>query len=170
MLKQYLEVGKIVGTHGVKGELRVNPWCDSPEFLSQFKTLYYFEGKEKIKVSCRPHKNIALVKIQGVDTVEDAQLLRGRILYIDRNDAKLPKGKNFVSDIIGCKVIDVDNSTQYGEITDVLKTGANDVYEVKDSDGNEYLIPVIEQVVIEKNIEDGCVLIRPLKGLFDDED
>ena len=66
MLKQYLEVGKIVGTHGIKGEVRVEPWCDSPSFLSKFKTLYFNQGKEEIKVSCRPHKNIALVKIADV--------------------------------------------------------------------------------------------------------
>ena len=170
MLKQYLEVGKIVGTHGIKGEVRVEPWCDSPAFLSKFKTLYLNEGKEEIKVSCRPHKNIALVKIADVDTIENAELLRGKVLYINRKDVKLPNGKHFVQDLIGCKVVDVDKGAEYGEITDVIKTGANDVYSVTSPEGREYLIPVIDDIVIEKKVEDGVILIRPMKGLLDDED
>ena len=171
MKKQYLEVGKVVGTHGVRGELRVNPWCDSPDFLSSFKVLYFDEGETKLKVNCRPHKNIVLVTVEGVATVEDAEKLRGKIFYIDRNDVKLPKGKHFVQDLIGCSVLDFDdNSVKYGEILDVFKTGANDVYTVKNDDGKEFFVPVIDSVVIEKNVDDGIVYIRPMKGLFSDED
>lgn len=170
MLKKYLEAGKIVGTHGIRGEVRVDPWCDSPAFLASFKTLYFNEGAEKIKVTSRPHKNITLIKINGVDTIEQAELLRGKVLYINRKDAKLPKGQHFVQDIIDCKVVDIDTNKEYGVITDVFKTGANDVYSLKGIDGKDYLIPVIEQVVIEKNVEDGVILIRPMKGLFEDED
>lgn len=170
MKKQFLEVGKIVGTHGVRGELRVNPWSDSPDFLTGFKALYFDEGGEKIKVKCRPHKNIVLMTVSGVDNVEEAEKLRGRILYIDRNDVKLPEGRNFVQDLIGCKALDADDKNiGYGEIKDVFKTGANDVYTVKKGD-KEYLVPVIDSVVVEKNVDEGYVLIRPMKGLFDDED
>jgi 16S rRNA processing protein RimM len=170
MLKQFLEAGKIVGTHGIKGELRVDPWCDSPAFLAQFKTLYFNEGADKIKVSSRPHKNIVLMKLKGVETIEQAELLRGKVIYINRKDVKLPKGKNFVQDLMGCKVVDIDNDTEYGTVVDVFKTGANDVYSVKSSEDKTYLIPAIDSVVIEKNVEKGVILIRPMKGLFDDED
>lgn len=170
MIKKFLEVGKIVGTHGIKGEVRVDPWCDSPAFLSQFKYLYLKEGQEKIKVNCRPHKNIALVKIKDVETIEQAELLRGQVLYIDRKDVKLSEGQHFVQDIVGCRVVDVDNGGEYGIVSDVFKTGANDVYSVKSGNGKDYLIPVIDDVVIEKNVDDGIILIRPMKGLFDDED
>ncbi len=169
MLKEYLEAGKIVGTHGIKGELRVEPWCDSPAFLAKFKTLYFAEGKEEITVTCRPHKNIVLMKIKGIETIEQAELLRGKILYINRKDVKLPKGKNFVQDLIGCKVVDIGNNTEYGTVADVFKTGANDVYTVKSPKGKDYLIPVIDSVVIEKNVEKGIILIRPMKGLFDED-
>ncbi len=169
-MKKFLEAGKIVGTHGIRGELRVESWCDSPEFLASFKTLYFGEGADKIKVKSRPHKNIVLMKLSGVDTIEDAELLRGRVLYIDRADVKLPEGVNFVQDLIGCKVVDADDSSVgYGVIADVFKTGANDVYTVRSGE-KEYLVPVIDDVVIEKNVEDGVVAIRPMKGLFDDED
>ena len=170
MLKQYLEIGKIVGTHGVRGELRVECWCDSPQFFSSFKKLYFNEGADKIDVTSRPHKNIALMKIKGVDTVEQADLLRGRVLYVDRKDIKLPKGTNFIQDIIGLEVTDVDTDVVYGKVTEVIKTGANDVYEVKGADGKAYYIPVIKDVVIETNPKKGKVLIKPMKGIFDDED
>lgn len=170
MLKQYLEIGKIVGTHGVRGELRAECWCDSPQFFASFKKLYFDEGKEALEVSSRPHKNIALVKIKGIDTVEQADLLRGRVLYVNRKDIKLPKGSNFIQDIIGLEVIDDDNGTVYGKVTEVIKTGANDVYEIKDSKGKAYYIPVIKDVVIETNPKKGRVLIKPMKGIFDDED
>lgn len=169
MKKQFLEVGKIVGTHGVRGELRVNPWSDSPDFLTGFKELYFDEGAEKIKVKCRPHKNIVLMTVSGVDTVEKAEQLRGKVLYINRDDVVLPEGRNFVQDLIGCRVLDADDKTvEYGEIADVFKTGANDVYTVK-KNGREYLVPVIDSVVVEKNVDEGYVLVRPMKGLFDDE-
>lgn len=169
-MKKYLEAGKIVGTHGIRGEVRVDPWCDSPAFLAQFKTLYLKEGQEKIKVTSRPHKNICLVKIKDVETIEQAEMLRGQIVYIDRKDVKLPKGQHFIQDLIGCKVVDADNGTEYGQLTDVFKTGANDVYTVKSPEGKDYLVPVIDEVVIEKNVEKGIILIRPMKGLFGDED
>lgn len=170
MLKQYLEIGKIVGTHGVRGELRVECWCDSPQFLSSFKKLYFNEGNDKIDVISRPHKNIALVKIKGVDTVEQADLLRGRVLYVNRKDIKLPKGTNFIQDIIGLEVVDVDTNEVYGKVTEVIKTGANDVYEVKDENSKAYYIPVIKDVVIETNPKKGVVIIKPMRGIFDDED
>ena len=87
MIKDYLEIGQIVSTHGIKGEVRLNPWCDSPEFVKKFKTLYRDEkGIKSFKiVSCRPHGNVAVLKIEGVDTVEDAQKLRNTILYHNKD-------------------------------------------------------------------------------------
>lgn len=169
MVKQYLEAGKIVGTHGLKGEVRIDPWCDSAGFLCKFKKLYYADGSEISVVSARPHKNIAIVLFKNINSVEQADLLRGKIVYINREDVHLPKNTYFIQDIIGLKVYDADNNTEYGEITDVLKTGANDVYQIS-KDGKNYLIPVIPDIVIETDIENGTLKIRPMKGIFDDED
>lgn len=169
MLKEYLEIGKIVGTHGIQGELRVECWCDSPEFIAGFKTLYFDRGNEKLSIKARPHKNIALVKIKGVETVEAADLLRGKILYMNRKDARLEKGSYFVQDLLGLEVRDINTDEIYGNISDVLKTGANDVYEVKNQEGKAYYVPVIPPVVKEVKPEDGFVLIEPMKGIFDDE-
>lgn len=169
-MEQYLEIGKVVSTHGLRGELRVDPWCDSPQFLCQFKTLYLKKGETKLSVGSRPHKTIAIVKAKGIDTIEEAEKLRGRVLYINRSDARLAPGEYFIQDLMGLDVIDIDTSKSYGKITDVLKTGANDVYQVTDEKKKDYLIPVIDDVVKEIDINGGKVLIKPLKGIFDDED
>ncbi len=168
--KKYLEIGKIVSTHGIKGEVRVEPWCDSPKFLCSFKTLYLENGKEKIDViSARQNKNMAILSLSGIDSIDKANSLRQTVLYIDRNDVKLEKGTYFIQDIIGMKVYDIDTNTYYGEITDVLKTGKNDVYEITNSDDKKYLIPAIKQVVQKESIDDGLMFIKPIKGIFDDE-
>ena len=171
MKKQYLDSGKIVGTHGIKGEVRIEPWCDSPEFLCAFKKLYLDEkGQTFIEVKSRPHKNITLTKIKGVDTIEAAEKFRGKIVYINREDITLDEGVNFVQDLIGLEIRDAENGTVYGKLTDVLRTGANDVYEITDINNKKYLAPVIDEVVEEINVDGGFVLIRPMKGIFDDED
>lgn len=170
MVKEYLEGGKIVGTHGVRGEMRVECWCDSPDFLAQFKTLYFDNGKKKIKVKSRPHKNIVLMKMQDVDTIEQAEVLRGKVLYIRRKDIKLNEGQYFVQDLIGLEVVDSNSSVVCGKISDVLKTGSNDVYEMKDSSGKLFYIPAIPDVVSKIDIDNMKAFVTPMKGLFDDED
>lgn len=172
MIKSFLEAGKIVSVHGLKGEVRVQPWCDNGDFLKSFKTLYYDkEGKKSVKVnSVRPHGNIVIIKLDGVNTVEEAQGLKGKMLYLKRTDAKLKDGQYFISELIGCDVFDVDDeSVVYGKISDVSYTGANDVWHIKSASGKEYLIPAIASVVIYTNVEAGIVKIRPLKGIFDTE-
>ena len=173
MRRDYLEVGKIVSTHGIKGEVRVDPWCDGPAFLKQFKTLYYDKnGARPVAVkACRPHSNIAILKLEGVDTVEAAAALRNKVLFMARADAQLPDNSFFIQDLIGCRVFDADApDKQYGVLTDVSTTGANDVWHVTDDSGKEYLLPAIPPVVIDTDIDNERILIRPLKGIFDDAD
>lgn len=170
MVKKFLEGGKIVGTHGVRGEMRVECWCDSPQVLAKFKTLYFDEGNEKIKVQSRAHKNMVLMKIPGVDTIEQADLLRGKIVYIKRSDMKLDKGVHFVQDLIGLEVTDSETNEVYGTVKDVLRTGSNDVYEMTGADSKLYYIPAIPDIVQEVDVEGGVISITPMKGLFSDED
>ncbi len=163
---KYLEIGQIVSTHGIKGEVRVQPWCDSPEYFCKFKTLYNKDGSKtySMKLS-RPHGNMVIAKIEGVDTVEAAQALRNRILYMDRADAKLPEGSYFVADLIGLEIFD-EQGKCYGKLNDVLKTGANDVYEIKDNE-KSYYIPAIPSVILKTDIEGGKMIIWPMEGLFE---
>lgn len=172
MIKEYLEIGRIVGTHGVRGEMRVQPWCDSPDFLKKFKTLYLGakgENAQKV-ISTRAHGNVALLKLENVNSVEQAAALRGKVLYMCRKDAHLKKGDYFIAELIDCRVVDAeDDNVCYGTISDVSETGANDVWHIT-KDDQEYLIPAIPDVVSSVDVEKGIVYITPLKGLFQDED
>ena len=171
MIKKFLETGKIVGTHGVRGMVRVQPWCDKPEFLAGFKTLYTDDlGENKLKIiSAKPHGNVVLMTIIGVNSIEDAEKLRGKVLYIDRKDVKLAEGRYFISDILGSTVTDADTNEVLGTLVDVSETGANDVWHIK-RNNKEYLVPAIADVIVSVNPEENSVVIRPLKGIFDDED
>lgn len=172
MIKDYLEIGQIVSTHGVRGEVRLNPWCDGPEFVKKFKTLYRDDkGQASFKVtSCRPHGNVAVVKLEGVDTVEAARALKNTLLYMKRTDVKLPEGKWFISELLDCQVLDADdNNLSYGVITDVDSGPANDVWYIKTNSGEEVLIPAIKDVVIKCDVENNRVYIRPLRGLFNED-
>ncbi|MBQ6847410.1 MAG: 16S rRNA processing protein RimM [Clostridia bacterium] len=171
MIKKFLETGKIVGTHGVRGMVRVQPWCDSAEFLTGFKYLYTDdEGRNKLKiVNAKPHGNVILMTIDGVGSIEDAERLRGKVIYIDRKDVKLPEGRYFISDILNCAVTDADSGEILGILSDVTETGANDVWHIKRGD-KEYLVPAIADVIVSVKPEENFVSIRPLKGIFDNED
>ncbi len=171
MIKEYLEVGQIVGTHAIKGEVRINAWCDSPDFLKKFKRLYLDEnGNDFVDItSCRVHGNVAIAKIKGIDSINEAITMKNKILFIRRKDASIPKGSYFIAELIDCTVIDAKDETKtYGIISDVSQTGANDVWHIKDNDV-EYLIPAIPDVIDEVDVEKGIIRINPLKGIFDDE-
>lgn len=166
-MKQFLEIGKIVSVFGIKGEVKVQPWCDSPDFLTEFDVLYRKSGDTVEIERSRVQKNIVIMKIKGVDTVEDAQKMRNHVLYMDRNDVLLEEGSYFVQDLLGLQVVDADNGTVYGRITEVSETGANDVYHVENEEGNVVYVPAIAEVVVETDIENEIMKIRPLEGLFE---
>ncbi len=170
-MKKYLEAGKIVGTHGVKGTLRAQAWCDSGEFLKQFKYLFLDNnGQEKMAVSSvQPHGNIVLITLKGIDSIEKAETLRNKVFYINRKDVKLPEGRYFIDDLINCTVTDADTQKTLGILTEVSSTGANDIWHITDN-GKEYLVPAIDEVIVSVDIENETIVIRPLKGIFDDED
>lgn len=171
MKKRFLETGKITGTHGVRGMVRIQPWCDSFEFLCSFKK-FYLDTNGTISLNCekiQPNGNVAIAKFKEINTIEDAEKFRNKIIYIDRSDAKIEEGSYFIQDLIGCRVNDADTGKNYGVISEVSSTGANDVWHIKNAD-KEYLIPVIDEIVKEVDVENENVLITPLKGIFDDED
>lgn len=170
-MKKFLEVGRIVAAQGLKGEFRVESWSSSLEFICDFDRLYLDKGEKEVTVElARPHKNVVVMKIKGIDTVEQAQMLRNKILYMNRDDVELEEGCFFIQDLIGLDVVDADDGTVYGKLCDVSFTGANDVYHIKRPDGKgEWLIPAIPDVVAETDIEGGKMTIHKMEGLFDED-
>ncbi len=171
MKKDFLEIGKIVGTHGIRGMVRIQPWCDGIDSLKGVKNYFTDKSGQNALLLERiaENGNVFIAKFKGIDTIENAEDYRGRVLYISRNDVSLEEGRYFIQDIIDCSVYDNENGTLYGVISDVSSTGANDVWHIKNGD-KEYLIPNIPPVVKEVNVDTGVIKITALKGIFDDED
>lgn len=165
MKKEYLEAGKIVNTHGIRGEVKIMPYTDVPELLCEFDRL--FLNKQEIFIErSRVAKNMVIAKFEGVDTPEQAEKLRNKILYMHRDDLELDDDTYFIQDLIGIEVKDVETGVIYGKIVDVMQTGANDVYVIKGSD-REYLVPAIADVVVSTDIDNNVMTIKVLDGLFD---
>ena len=170
MIREYLEIGTIVGTHGIHGEVRVNPACDSSEFFAGFDVLYYdAQGRRPVRVlSARSNKNVALLRLEGADSIEAAQALGRRTLFFRRADARLEEGQFFVAELLGCEVFDAANpALRYGVVSDVSQTGANDVWHIRTDDGKVILIPVIDDVVKAVDVEAGRIEIVMLPGLME---
>lgn len=169
MLKKYLEAGELVRTHGVRGEMILEPWADSAEFLKKVKRFWFDEGKTDAGLlASRVHKGRLLVTLRGVDSVEKGDALRGRLLYLCRDDIQLPQGTYFLQDLIGLKAIDGTTGREYGTLTEVIPTGANNVYRI--ADGNkEYLFPAVPHMIKRTAPEDGVIELLPIPGIFDDD-
>lgn len=159
--KQYIEAGRIVNTHGIAGEVKIEVWLDSPQFMKRFKTLY--SGDDKLSVtSSRVHKGFLIAKLEGVDDVNAAMALKGTDVYIDRRDAHLPKGTFFVSDIIGAEVIDEAGSS-VGKLVDVMETPASNIYVVKGE--QEHLIPAVPEFILSTDAENGVIKVHLIEGM-----
>ena len=162
MKLQFLEAGEIVTTHGVRGEMKVLPWSDGPDFLCDFNRVRIGGTEYKVE-SCRIQKTCNLLKVQGVDTMEDAQALRGKTVEVYRCDA--PADMIFVAELIGVKVFEGEN--QIGEIADVLDYPGNKVYVVRGE--HEYMIPAVKAFVLDTDMEKGVMQVRLIEGMRTDE-
>lgn len=169
-MKQFLEVGKINNTHGIRGELKMLLWCDDIDYLKQFDTLYLDDKGEKPLrlLSVRAQKNMAILKIEGIDTIEKAVALKGKILYGNRDDAEIDEDSNYIADLIGCYVVDIDTEEEYGRVCDVVNYGSCDIYDTE-SGGKHILIPATPDIVKEINTEYKVIRIKRMKGLFDED-
>lgn len=169
-MKQFLEVGKVNNTHGIKGELKFTLWCDDMNYLKQLNVLYLDDkGEKPVKIiSVRPQKNIAILKLENINTIEQAEALKGRVLYCNRDDAVIDENANYIADIIGCYVVDVDTEEEYGQVKDVLNYGSCDIYDIE-SWGKHTLIPATPDIVKEINTEYQVIRIKKMKGLFDED-
>ena len=165
MYEKYLEAGKIVSTHGIKGEVKVLPWADSPEFLTRFRTFYLKTGTETLLVErSHVHKNVVLMKFKGIDTVEDAAKLRDKVISIARDDPRIPAGTVFQADLIGMPVR--ANGAEIGRIAEILSMPASDVWVVKGE--RSYMIPNVKAFVPEIDLSLGYVNVNLIEGMETD--
>lgn len=166
--KDLLQVGKIVNTHGIKGEVKVIPLTDDPERFHKLKWVFLERNSklEKIEIqSVRFFKTTMIVKFAGIDDMTTAEGLKELYMLIDRKDAvKLPEDSFFICDLIGCQVFD-EQGEKLGELTNILKTGSNDVYVVKNEDNRDILVPALKSVVKEISIDDKRVIVSLPEGL-----
>lgn len=167
-MREYLEAGKIVATHGVRGEMKLELWCDGAEFLAGFKTLYFSEtgAAPRAVGSVRPHKGMALLTLAGVGSIEEARPFLGRVVYIARSEARLPAGRYFLQDLIGLAVRDSDTGRVYGRVTDVTHPAAQDIYTVLTPSGEECRFPGVPEFLKGLYPAQGYLLVAPIPGMF----
>ena len=158
MKLDFLEAGEVVTTHGVRGEVKVLPWGDSPEFLCDFSRVR-IGGKDYEVENCRVQKTCNLLKIKGVDTMEDGQALRGKTVEVYRADA--PEDLIFVAELIGTKVL--CQGVEIGQISDVLDYPGNKVYVVEGT--HTYMIPAVKEFVLSTDVDTGVMEVRLIEGM-----
>jgi 16S rRNA processing protein RimM len=161
MKDKLLESGRIVNTHGIRGEVKIVPWADSPEFLCQFSTLY-IDGAPRTVRAARVHKGNVIALLDGVNDVNEAMLLKNKVVSIDRDDVELPEGAFFLADIIGLDVID-ESGAKLGILTDILSPSVQQVYVVKGE--REIMIPAVPEFILETNVAGGYLKVRLIEGM-----
>ena len=167
-MEKYLEILEITKPHGLKGEMRAKYYCDDPDEVMEFDILYLGAEKNPVKLtSCRVSKSMVVIGIDGISTIEQVQKLAGTLIYIDREDVELDEDVWFIQDLIGLDVLDADTGALYGKVEEILQNAPTDVYSVKTAEGKQLLFPAIPEVLIDVNISERKILIRPLEGLFD---
>ena len=164
MKKQFLEAGKIVNTHGIRGEVKIQPWADSAEFLQGFETLYLDENKAVRLLSSRVHKSHLIAQLEGVTDIDAAIALKNKVVYIRRADVTLPPGHFFIQDILGLPALD-EAGASLGTLKDILSRPAGDVYVIAGEDGAEHLVPDVPDFILEKNLEAGFIRVRLIDGM-----
>lgn len=165
-MKQYLEIARVINTHGIHGDMKLELWCDGPQTIKHINTLYFDEnGTHSIQVKeARMHGKFLLLRAKGIDTPEEAAKYKEHILYANRDDIPLKDGDFFIADLIGTPVIDADTGITYGVLSDVIDNPANDLYAVETKQGTVYL-PAVKPFIIRLDPPTG-IYVRPIPGMF----
>lgn len=169
-MEQFLRVGVISSTHGIKGEVKVFPTTDDASRFKKLKEVLLDTGKERISMEVEQvkfHKNMVIVKFKGYDNISDVEKYKGNDLLVSREQAvELEPDENFIIDLIGLKVV-TDEGADFGTVKDILQTGANDVYVIDGNDGKEYLFPSIKECILDVSLDEGKVTVHIMDGLLD---
>lgn len=169
-MQEEFQVGAVASVHGIKGEVKVFPTTDEPEKFKKLKTVKLKTEKEEREMrllSCRFFKNMVILKFEGIDSPEEAQRYRGATLWVPREQA-VPLGEDeyYRADLVGLSVM-TEEGEAFGTLTEVLETGANDVYEVTLSDGRTVLLPAIRDCIKKVDLEAGCMTVHVMEGLLE---
>ena len=168
MDKKYIECGKIINTHGCRGGLKIEPWCNSAEDFTALKRLYVQKKNEFIEYTvtrASVFKQFVVLDLAEIDDMETALSLKNVTLYADRDDFELEDGEFFLTDIIGLDVIDSESGKVYGRVSDIINRGASDIYVVETPVG-ERMIPAVDEFIVEIDINCG-IKVRTIEGLLD---
>ena len=165
---QFLECGKIVNTHGVRGGLKLESWCDTPQDLASLKKVFLENGGEyqcyKVK-KASVFKQFVLFELDGINNIDIAMTLKGRVVFADRDDISIDEDAFFIADIIGLDVIDLESGEKIGTLSDVLNLGASDLYEINTKNGKK-LIPAVPEFIKEIDLEKG-IFVSLIEGMLD---
>ncbi len=167
-IKKYLECGKIVNTHGVRGAVRTECWCDSVDVLLDLETVFFQRGEAFVPCAVEssfPQKQMVVLKLVGVDSLEAAIDLKNTVIYCDRDDIPLDEGDHFIADLIGLPVIDAESGKEYGPLVAVQNYGAHDIYTVACAAG-ERMIPAVDEFIRKIDPENG-IYVATIEGLLD---
>ncbi len=168
-MEKFLQVGVISSTHGIKGEVKVFPTTDDVNRFKRLKEVHLDTGKEQILLhpeSVKFFKQFVILKFKEFNSINDIEAYKGKSLYVDREHAvRLRKDEFFIADLIGLSV-ETDEGENFGVMKDVMQTGANDVYIVERTNGDEVLLPAIKECVKEIDIENGKITVHIMDGLL----
>ena len=158
---EFIEAGKIVNTHSVYGELKVQPWSDTVDFLCDFDVIY-IDGKPFEVERARVHKTCVLLKLAGINNINEAQKYRNKCVCVDRDEVELDDGAYFIADLEGLTVIDSDGA-ELGKIHEVLTLPSSDVYVIRGKD--EYMVPAVEEFIREVDLDAGIMYVSTIPGM-----
>lgn len=168
-MEKYLEAGKLINTHGVRGEFKMDAWCDDLSDYLNVKAFYLEKNSNStLKIEkIRLFGKFLLVKFEGIDTLDDALRFKTKTVYVDRDDLKLKEGAVFLADIIGLDAIDANTDKVFGKVVDITDKGSGNLYEIELSNGKTCLVPAVEFFIKKIDLEKG-VFINVIEGLCDE--
>ena len=159
----FIEAGRITNTHGVRGEVRIEVWLDSPDYLKRFPRVF-IDGREYQIASAKEHKSFLITALEGIGDINAAMPLKGKTVWIAREDAGLPEGGYFLQDLLGAEVFD-DTGAKVGVLEEILERPASDIYVVRDEHGLEHLIPAVPEFIRGADADRGIVTVHLIEGM-----